>query len=280
MPNAATPLLPSRLSSLLLSVSFVAASCPVLLAQQDLARVETPGALPDAPSPNPPMSSSSDPIQTEAQAGVAKTAPTSHPAPPPLPPVAGRYSVVVAPGQVGGPQSPSDKLVGSLRNSIAPFSLTGELIAAGYSHLTNGSPNFGTDSGAFASRFGAAVARGTSQKIFADGVLAAALREDPRYYQLGSKTPFVHRVLYAVTRPLITRTDAGHTTPNVATLGGYLGAAYLTRTYNPVLNQSNTEVLKIYGSSLGGAALGDAVTEFLPDALAFVHLDHVRFLRR
>lgn len=222
-------------------------------------------ALPDAPSFLPAQ-----------DAGPGKTAETSRPLPRTVPRVGNPYDMTVAPGQIGPAQTRKQQVVAGLKDSVSPFTFAGEIISAGYSHLTNGSPNYGTNAPAFGSRAGASFARGASQNVFSESVLAPLLREDSRYYQLGSTVPFFHRVIYAGTRPLITRTQSGHQTPNISVLGGYLGAAYLTRTYNPVLNQSNTEVWKAYGSSLGGAALGYAITEFLPDALAFVHLNHDR----
>ena len=236
--------------------------------------------LPDAPAPALPApvitaSSSSatpDPDPLAAQTDVAKTAPTSRPLPPVRPSVAGPYQMTIGAGQVGPALTNRQKVIGGVRDSISPFTFAGEVISAGYSHVTNGSPNYGTDSLAFGSRAGASFARGTSQNIFTEAALAPLLHEDVRYYQLGHTVPFFERLFYAGTRPLITRTDGGHRTPNVALLGGYLGAAYLTRTYNPVLNQSNSEVLKIYGTSIGGAAIGNVVTEFLPGFLQVLHL--------
>ena len=190
----------------------------------------------------------------------------------PLPRHISPTEMTVAAGQVAPKQTVHDKLVGSAIDSVTPFTFAGELISAGYSHLTNGSPNYGTDSPAFAQRFGAAVARGTSQNLFSEGAMAAILHEDPRYYQLGNRSNLVKRAAYAATRPLITRTDGGRTTPNFALLSGYLGAAALTEVYYPAPNQGFSQVMQTYGSSIGGAALGYVVSEFLPGVLEAVHL--------
>ena len=168
-----------------------------------------------------------------------------------------------------------DKLVGSLRDSVSPFSIAGEVISASYSQGVDSSPNYGRDFGAFGERVGASVARGTSQNIFSEGVLAAVLHEDPRYYQLGSKQNFFKRVVYAGTRPVIGRTDGGHSTINLSILGGYLGAAALAQTYYPERNQGLSNVMQTWGTGIGGNAIGDEVTEFLPDVLQFLHLKKV-----
>jgi hypothetical protein len=183
--------------------------------------------------------------------------------------------VIVAPGQIAPHQTVHDKLVSSLRDSISPFSIAGEIISAGYSQGIDGRPNYGRDVSAFGQRVGASVARGTSQKIFSEGVLASVLHEDARYYQLGSHQNFLKRVVYAGTRPVIGRTDSGRTTPNLAVIGGYLGAAGLAQVYYPARNQGVSDVMETWGAGIGGAAIGDEVTEFLPDVLQFLHLKKV-----
>ena len=193
-----------------------------------------------------------------------------------LPYTASPLDVTIAPGQAGPPQTVRDKVFSSFKDSVSPLGFLGDLGSAGYSQVTNGRPNYGTNSTAFAQRFGATVARGTSQKIFYEGVLAPLLHEDSRYYQLGSRQPFLKRVVYAGTRPLIGRTDSGRTTPNYGLLAAYLGSAALTPLYSPQRNQTASEVFQTWGSSVGGAALGNVVTEFLPDALEFLHLKWVR----
>ena len=231
----------------------------------------TAAALPDAPS----ASTSGEPFGQ-----IANQKEGSQPSLNPLQRLAHPFvptssDITVAPGQVGPHQGARDKLVGSLVDSISPFSFAGETISAGYSQGRNSSPNYGSDLGAFGQRVGASVARGTSQKIFSEGLLAVALHEDPRYYQLGSKRNFFKRVVYAATRPVIGRTDGGRTTPNITFLGGYLGAAALAQVYYPASNHNLTNVMQTWGTGLGGNAIGNEITEFLPDALQFLHLKRV-----
>lgn len=234
-----------------------------------LSTADTAG-LPDAPSTVASIASSSlsitpsaeaDPIAEDIQARRhdPKAAQPAH--------------IIILPGQTAPRQTARDKLVGSVRDAVSPFSFGGELISAGYSHLTNGSPNYGTNSTAFAQRFGASVARGTSQNLFQKGAMAAILHEDPRFYQMGSGQPFVKRLVYAGTRPLITRTDSGKSTPNLALLSGYFGAAALTKVYYPQPNQGFNQTLITYGGSIGGAALGYITSEFLSDTLEILHLE-------
>src|SRR5438552_16667252 len=111
---------------------------------------------------------------------------------------------------VAEPSSLRDKVVCGLANSVSLFSSTGLLAAAGWEQLTNGSPNYGTDAGAFGQRLGAAAIRGVSEGVFSNSLFAPLFHEDPRYYVMGAGHPFFKRLVYAGTRAIITRTDSGH----------------------------------------------------------------------
>jgi hypothetical protein len=226
--------------------------------------------LPDAPSSTIADSPSSSTVATTDYAGKARayfgqTGQTG-----PRQPLHG--AMLIEPGQIATPMTAKEKMVAGLKNSVSLFAALGWLGAAGWEQLTNGTPNYGTDSGAFGERLGAAALRGASEGIFSNSVLAPLFREDPRYYRMGKSKPFLSRVVYAGTRVLITRTDGGRATPNLSLIGGNLGGSALTVTYYPERNTSFTEVLTTFGGSLGGSAIGFEVNEFLADALQLVHL--------
>jgi hypothetical protein len=89
------------------------------------------------------------------------------------------------------------------------------------------------------------------------------LHEDPRYYRLGSGHRTALRVLYAATRPLITRSDDGRTLPNFALIAGNLAGSALTNAYYPAANRGVKQTFITFGTGLGGAAVGNGIAEFL-----------------
>ena len=180
--------------------------------------------------------------------------------------------MTVAPNEIAEPMSVDTKVVAGLKNSVSLFSLTGWVASAGWAHLTNGSPNYGTDRGAFGQRLGAAAVRNISEGIFTDSLFAPVFHEDPRYYIMGRGHNVFKRAVYAATRAVITRTDSGRTTPNFALLAGNASGAALTVTYYPAKNTTFSEVAQTFGGSVGGSAIGFVVTEFIGDAMEFVHL--------
>ncbi len=200
----------------------------------------------------------------------------------PLPPAGSSEREVLAPrtadvifaGQRASQQTVRDKEDLGLVQLYNAEGFAAMVVSAGYEQVTNGQPNYGTDKGAFGQRLGAAALREKSQGVFEFMVFAPLLHEDARYYVEGPSFNAVHRTLYAISRTLITRNDAGRNTVNGALLLGYAASAGLTPAYYPSANRTFRDVFSVYGGSLGGSALGFFVNEFTDDALIFVHLKH------
>ena len=186
--------------------------------------------------------------------------------------VAPRSLKFILPGWNAQPLTAHDKVVLGLENTYTPFSFLGIIASAGYSHLSNGQPNYGTDRGAFGERLGATAIRDTSEAIFTDAVFSPLLHEDPRYYVEGAQHGLFHRLMYATTRPIITRTDSGRESINDALLLGYASAAAITYSYYPPINQNAKDTVATFGGALGGAAIGDVVNEFADEFLIKLHL--------
>jgi hypothetical protein len=224
--------------------------------------------LPDSPGVRFSSSSSSTDVATDATDSA--DAAFGQPAAPPK--HAPHLHMTISQGEIADPMTVHDKVVGGLINSVSLFSATGWLAAAGWEQLWNDSPNYGTDSGAFGERLGAAAVRGISQGILSNSLFAPVFHEDPRYYIMGAGHPFFKRLVYAGTRCIITRTDSGRTTPNFSLIAGNAAGSALTIPYYPAKNTTFSEVAQTFGGSLGGSALGFVVDEFIVDALIDLHL--------
>jgi hypothetical protein len=179
----------------------------------------------------------------------------------------------IQPGQIAPTLTAGDKVLLGVKNAFTPFEASGWFVSSGYSQLMNGSPNYGTDRGAFGQRLGAAAVRDSSESIFSDSVMANFFHEDPRYYQMGPTHNFFVRLVYSGTRPIFTRMDSGRISLNLASLTGTLGGAALTNLYYPQANRGTTQTMETFGGSLGGSALSDVVSEFYG---SFKHMFHSR----
>ncbi|HEX4154214.1 MAG TPA: hypothetical protein VHY48_01250 [Acidobacteriaceae bacterium] len=224
--------------------------------------------LPDAPEPQNAQDSQQEPSQKPLVAASPKTVPVTT-----AKPVVGRY-VKYIPADSAAPQIHGrEKFILGARDLYSAGNFAAMLVSAGWEQLTNGSPNYGTDRGAFGERLGAAGIRETTEGIFTDGVFSVMLHEDPRYFVLGPEYGLVHRTLYAITRPLVTRNSSnGHKTINGGLLLGYAASTALTNAYYPQSNRNLRDNLSSYGGSIGGAALGFFVDEFYDQALEALHL--------
>jgi hypothetical protein len=187
--------------------------------------------------------------------------------------VAPRFEMYIRPGWVAQKLSSKEKMELGLRDLYRPGSILAIFASAGYSQLLNGTPNYGTDGGAFGQRLGATAIRDSTGGIFTAAVFAPLFHEDPRYYIEGPKHGVIHRTLYAITRPLVTRTDQGGYTINGAVLAGNAAASLLTAAYYPEMNRNVHDVASIYGTSVGGSALGFFVDEFIGGFLQTLHLE-------
>lgn len=159
------------------------------------------------------------------------------------------------------------------KETFDPFTFVASAGGAGLSQIGNGNPKYGYGTGAYADRFGAAVADVTTQNFFSDAVLASILHEDPRYFRRGQEFGFWYRVGYALSRVAVTRTDAGKDRFNYSGMIGMSMGIALSNAYYPDASVNGEEVASRFGTSMLASALGNLLPEFWPDI-------HEKLLRR
>jgi hypothetical protein len=155
------------------------------------------------------------------------------------------------------------------KETFDPFIAVSSAAGAALSQADNDHPQYGQGAGPYAERFGAAVADVTTQNFFSDAVLASLLHEDPRYFRRGPQYRFWPRLGYAVSRVVITRTDAGKPSFNYSGLLGMGMGIALSNAYYPNSSVSGNVVLSRFGTSLVSAALSNILPEFWPDIRQF-----------
>jgi hypothetical protein len=239
------------------------------LDQGQISGLEMPAsesALPDAPQPEgqtqsgPLSASQSLTAQQNAQPGVPR-----------------KYAQMIEPGQTGQPLSAPDKFIFSLLEASRAITILPSLYSAGYAQITGTDPKYGNDSGAFAAKFGAAMAHSASSRIFANGVLAPAFHQDPRYYRVAHGS-FMRRTLGAAKQAVVRRADSGEEEFNYSGILGRGASAALVLSYYPKKSQTTRVVMITWGYSMMTDAGGNWVLEFLPDIerkLPFLKVFHV-----
>jgi hypothetical protein len=209
-------------------------------------------ALPDAPQV----------VAAQAPANQATGNTLAAPSAPAVRPH-GRYAQVIEPEWTTVPMTPGQKLILSLRENIRPITLIPAVYSMGYEQLRGTDPKYGSDSGAGAARFGAAMVRSASVRTFSDGVFASAFHQDPRYYRMAHGS-FLRRSLYSAERAFVRRGDDGSNQINSSGLVGRAAAAVLVLAYYPAVSRNSRVVFSTFGYSLLTDAGGNMVFEFVP----------------
>ena len=216
-------------------------------------------------------------IQSPAQTLVDAPGPQSEPAPqsfapaaqqmviPPLPPPR-RYAQVIEPGQTAETFSPSEKLIFSLTEVARPITLIPALSSSSWEQIFLTDPKYGSDAGAFGEKFGAAMLRSTSVRIFSDGIFASVFHQDPRYYRVAHGSGF-HRALFSAEQAIVRRGDSGQAEFNYSGVLGRAAAAALTTTYYPSPSVTGRVVGLTFATSMATDAGGNLVLEFLPSII-------------
>lgn len=183
------------------------------------------------------------------------------------------FLTVEDPQQKVAPLTAKKKFVLFAKETFDPFTAAASAAGAALSQIDNDNPKYGRGAGPYAQRFGAAVADVTTQNFFSDAVLASLLHEDPRYFRRGPEFGTWYRVGYALSRVVITRTDAGKARFNFSGMFGMGMGIALSNAYYPDSSVNGEEVATRFGTSLMANALGNLLPEFWPDV-------HQKFFRR
>jgi hypothetical protein len=161
------------------------------------------------------------------------------------------------------PITPKQKLLIATKDSFDwPIWITAAGFAGLY-QLENENPEFGQGVKGFFKRYGASFADQSMGNMLTEGVLPSILHEDPRYFRRGWGGPW-HRTGYALTRILVTRTDAGTNRFNFSEVAGNSIAVAISNLYYTQDRQVVDNVQKL-GLQLGTDAISNVMKEFWPD---------------
>lgn len=136
---------------------------------------------------------------------------------------------------------------------------------AGVSQAQDSEPGYGQGAAGYGKRYGAATADGTIEDFITGAILPSLLHQDPRFYQSGEGT-FWHRTGYAMSRIVVTRSDAGRAQFNFSEVfGSALSAGISTYSYHPRADRTLANTANVWGTQIGYDTLTLVVKEFWPD---------------
>jgi hypothetical protein len=177
-----------------------------------------------------------------------------------------KYAQVIEPGRQAQVLTGADKLVFPFTEIARPVTLLPALYSASYEQIFDSDPKYGHDAGAFGEKFGAAMLRRASVRVFSDGILAEAFHQDPRYYRV-AYGGFIRRSLLSARQALIRRGDDGSDQFNYSGIVGRAAAAALVVTYYPEPSVTGRVVASTFLTSIATDAGGNLLLEFLPNTI-------------
>ena len=147
-------------------------------------------------------------------------------------------------------------------------SFLGVVALMGQAQNTN--PSYGQGLQGYGKRYATVYTDTAIGTVMTTSVFPTLLRQDPRYFQLGSGGAW-HRTLYAVSRIFITRSDAGATQFNYSEIVGNAVAAGISNTYHPQDQRTFSNTLSIWGTDIMLNTLCNVAKEFWPDLRRKLH---------
>jgi hypothetical protein len=108
-------------------------------------------------------------------------------------------------------------------------------------------------------------------QFFGVFAIPALVRQDPRYFRM-PHAPLPRRILYSISRTVISRSDDGATIPNYATLATYPITAELANLYVPGIHPNGPSTVARIATGLALDPANNLLTEFLPDVAKRIHV--------
>lgn len=162
------------------------------------------------------------------------------------------------------PQTVKEKFLTATSDSFDYSSIFIPAMLAGYSMATDAYPEFGHGASAYGQYFWHSAVDQTIENYMVEFVVPVATREDTRYYTLG-RGGFLKRTGYALSRAVITRTDAGNERFNFSEVVGAGASAGISSTYYPAAERSFANVASAWAIDIGVDAGSFVAKEFWPE---------------
>jgi hypothetical protein len=175
------------------------------------------------------------------------------------------FQSVTDPTHAAPPLTVRQKWTLALKESVDPFNVFNAAIGAAFSQAGNQTPKYGEGGQALGQRFGAALADFGTQNFFSAGVLASVLHQDPRYFRKGPGCGVPRRILYSVSRLVITRQDSGKPAFNASGIFGMMLGIGASNLYYPSASVHGSVMCGRLETSLFGGVTGNLLSEFWPD---------------
>jgi hypothetical protein len=172
------------------------------------------------------------------------------------------------------PLTSTEKLKLAVDETIAPSRFLASAFTAGIGQARDSLHDYGQGWEGYGKRYGSSVASNASSHLFATFLIPSLTHEDPRYFVKLFGSP-KNRILYAVTRAIVTRTDDGRPTFNWSNVMGGLMAESLATSYLPDNERTAGKTFTRFGVRIGFSALDNVVKEYWPTIFKSLRINRI-----
>jgi hypothetical protein len=159
--------------------------------------------------------------------------------------------------------TPGGKLGIAWGDATDPATFAQTVFISGLGQLTDSNPSFGQGIAGYAKRFGTTYGDFAIENMMTEGIFPALLHQDPRYFRRRGGTAR-SRVVYAMSRLFITRSDSGKSQFNFSEVAGAATSVAISNAYYPD-GRTVGNNLGRYAVQLGFDGASNVLKEFWPD---------------
>jgi hypothetical protein len=123
----------------------------------------------------------------------------------------------------------------------------------------------------FAKSVGVSYTQDATGQFFGAFAIPVIARQDPRYFRM-PHAPFGKRLVYSISRTVVSRSDSGQSMPNYATLLNYPIGAELSNFYVPGISTNGASTVARIFTGYALDPVNNLINEFLPDVASHVHI--------
>jgi hypothetical protein len=160
--------------------------------------------------------------------------------------------------------TPKQKFHLMYKSSVDPFVFVADAFVAGLSQAQNSNPGFGQGAEGYAKRFGASYLDTADGNLWGNAILPVILKEDPRYFRMGTGS-FKHRFLYSASTTVWCKRDDGRWGPNYANVLGNFISGGISNAYYPAADRGIEQTFDGAITVTAEGAIGAEFVEFWPD---------------
>jgi hypothetical protein len=151
----------------------------------------------------------------------------------------------------------------------------------GISAITIGADShsaYGPGMKGFGKIVGVTLLQDATAQFFGAFAIPVIVHQDPRYFRKPG-SPITKRILYSISRTVVSRSDSGKSIPNYATLLTYPITAEIDNLYVPGIHPDGPSTVARVFTGYALDPINGLLNEFLPDVASRVHI-RIIFVQR